>query len=494
MIPTDTLKLVLATSMDAVVVMRSDGTVAEWSDESARMFGWGRTEVLDQEMAQFIVPLHLRERHHAGLHHYLKTGEGPVLRTRIEITALRRSGEQFPIELSISPVTIAGEEMFLAFIRDVSVQKATMAALTRRAQEAALLHRVASVAGESSSLDEVIQLCLESICDLLGWPIGHAFLARSDAEHLSDHSWTGDSADYQALKEATERTLFSRGHGLPGRVWAEQKSEWIEDADFANKFVRGDSRKLGIGAAFAIPITAQGQVVAVLEFFSPKPVQKEPDWVVVAETIASQAGRAVERERDRQHLLLVLSELDHRTKNMMAVVSSMAALTARDAVSVESYSQDFTQRLASLAASHSLLTKSQWGATDIRELIADVVGVHLSKQNPRLHIQGCELFLPAKAALSLGMIFHELATNAVKYGAFAKPHGAVVVTCESLSEPSPLVRLSWRETGVGPCLKPERTGFGTKLIQSSARHDLGGSAEVTYSDDGIRYEIVFPAA
>ena len=493
MIPTDTLKLVLATSMDAVVVMRSDGTVAEWSEEAARMFGWDRADVLDQEMAQFIVPAYYRERHHAGLKHYLKTGEGPVLRTRIEITALRRSGEEFPIELSISPVSIGGGEMFLAFVRDVSVSKAAMDALTRRAHESALLHRVASVAAESSSLDEVIQLCLESICALLDWPTGHAFLAKPEAEHLSDHFWTGSVAGYGALKEATKRTLFSRGHGLPGRVWATGKSEWIDDAEMAQKFVRGPSRDLGIGAAFAIPIAARGRVVAVLEFFSPVPLRNEPDQVLVAETIAAQAGRALERERDRQHQLLLLGELDHRTKNLLAVVSSMAALTARDAVSVESYTQDFTQRLASLSASHSLLTKSQWGATDIRELIADIVGVHLSKQSPQLLVQGCELFVEAKTALSLGLIFHELVTNAVKYGALARPNGAIIITCAALSEPSPLTRITWQETGVGPCRKPQRTGFGTKLIETSARHDLGGSAEVTYSDDGIIYDIVFPS-
>lgn len=491
---TDTLKLVLTTSMDAVVVMRSDGTVAEWSHEAARMFGWDRADVLNLDMAQFIVPAHLRDQHHAGVNHYLRTGEGPVLRTRIEITALRRSGEEFPVELSISPVSVGSEEIFLAFIRDVSASKASMGELKRRADEAALLHRVASVAAESVSLDDVIQLCLNSICDLLDWPVGHAFLARPEGEHLSDHSWTAGATDYGALRDATERTLFSRDYGLPGRVWANKKSEWIEDAVRAKNFVRGSRSGLGIGAAFAIPIVAQGQVVAVLEFFSLVPMQMAPDRVQVAETIAAQAGRALEREQDRQHQRLLLGELEHRTKNFMAIVSSLARQTAKGAVSVEAYTQDFTQRLAGLSASYSLLTKTQWGPTDLRELITDVVGLHLAPQSAQLVVQSRELFLEAKTAFSLGLIFNELATNAVKYGALAKPTGTITVTCEALSEPSPLTRIAWCETGVGPCQKPERTGFGTKLIQMCARHDLGGSAEATYSDGGMMYEIVFPAS
>lgn len=163
-------------------------------------------------------------------------------------------------------------------------------------------------------------------------------------------------------------------------------------------------------------------------------------------------------------------------------------------MSVQSYTRDFLQRLTSLAASHSLLTKSQWGATELRELINDVVGVHLSRPSSQLQIEGCGQFVEAKTALSLGLIFHELATNAVKYGALAKPDGTIAITCEALSEPSSLTRIVWRETGVGPCRKPERTGFGTKLIQTSARHDLGGHVEITYSDDGMIYEIVFPTA
>lgn len=490
----DTLKLVLSSSMDAVVVMRSDGTVAEWSDEATRVFGWSRTDIVGQEMAQFIVPAQHRERHHSGLRHYLETGEGPVLRRRIEITGLKCTGEEFPIELSISPVSIDGEEMFLAFVRDVSEAKAALATLTRQAHEAALLHRVASTAAESKSLDDVIQLCLEAICELLGWPIGHAFLARPETAHLIDHAWAGDLGKYRALVDATHRMKFRRGFGLPGRVWASAQSEWVDNIDAGQSFVRGNRKTLEIGAAFAMPIISEGHVVAVLEFFSPVPLQNEPDRILAAQTMAAQAGRALERERDRQHQLLLLGELDHRTRNLLTVVSSMAVQTAKSAASVEAYSTDFAQRLASLSASHNLLIRSQWGPTEIRHLISEVVGMHLSKKAPQLIVEGCELFLPARTALSLGLIFHELATNAVKYGALSRPGGSIGITCQTLSEPSNLTRIVWRESGLGGCRPPAKTGFGTKLVETCVRHDLQGAVTKSYPAEGIVYEIVFPTA
>ena len=101
--------------------------------------------------------------------------------------------------------------------------------------------------------------------------------------------------------------------------------------------------------------------------------------------------------------------------------------------------------------------------------------------------------LSPKTALSLGLIFHELTTNAAKYGALTRPDGGIVVTCEALAEPSDLTRLVWREIGVGDCERPARTGFGTQLIETSVRHDLRGSVEIAYPPEGIVYELVFPA-
>src|ERR1700749_3484516 len=100
------LKLVLETALDAVIVMHSDGQVLDWSSEAEIIFGWQRHEAIGVEMASLIIPERYREAHRQGLRHYIATGEGPVLRRRVEITGLRKTGEEFPIELSISPTTV----------------------------------------------------------------------------------------------------------------------------------------------------------------------------------------------------------------------------------------------------------------------------------------------------------------------------------------------------------------------------------------------------
>src|SRR5437016_7326245 len=97
------LQIILETTLDPVIVMGSDGKVAAWSALAEQVFGWSADETVNRKMADLIIPDRYRDDHDRGLRHYLETGHGPLLRRRIEVMALRRNGEEFPVELSISP-------------------------------------------------------------------------------------------------------------------------------------------------------------------------------------------------------------------------------------------------------------------------------------------------------------------------------------------------------------------------------------------------------
>lgn len=111
---------ILKTSLDAVVVMRLDGTIAGWNDVAEATFGWSFVEADGKRMSEMIVPPQHRVAHEKGLAHYLATGEGPVLDKHLEITALHRDGHELPVELSITRTTELGEPVFLGFLRDIS--------------------------------------------------------------------------------------------------------------------------------------------------------------------------------------------------------------------------------------------------------------------------------------------------------------------------------------------------------------------------------------
>src|SRR5271169_3191003 len=131
----DGLRLLLETALDAVVVMTSDGIVAEWNDRATNDFGWSRDEALGQTMADLIIPERYREAHKSGIRRYLETGRGEVLGRRVEVSGVKKNGDEFPLELSISPVLDDGRIVFVGCLRDISDRNALRLAGTRQAED-----------------------------------------------------------------------------------------------------------------------------------------------------------------------------------------------------------------------------------------------------------------------------------------------------------------------------------------------------------------------
>lgn len=128
---------ILMSALDAMITIDHNGCVLDWNPPAERMFGYSRSEVRGHQMAEFIVPPDLRPMHYAGFSRYLETGEGPVLNRRIEIRAMRRGGEEFPVELAIVPIRVGGKPMFTGYLRDISDRKKSEESLKRQAEDLA---------------------------------------------------------------------------------------------------------------------------------------------------------------------------------------------------------------------------------------------------------------------------------------------------------------------------------------------------------------------
>ena len=204
----DYLRLVIDTALDAVITMDAQDMVLDWNAQAERMFGWSREQAVGQPLSSLIIPQHYRDPHHRGLERFLATGEGPLLNRRIEVSALRRDGVEFPVELAITPARLGGRTIFNAFLRDISDRKAAEARLARQTLEATLLYRATALGAETSSPEEALAVCVEVICEMTGWPIGHVFLVTSkvkEAELVSTAIWhVRDGRDISALRRETE--------------------------------------------------------------------------------------------------------------------------------------------------------------------------------------------------------------------------------------------------------------------------------------------------
>jgi PAS domain S-box-containing protein len=220
-------------------------------------------------------------------------------------------------------------------------------------------------------------------------------------------------------------------------------------------------------------------------------------------TFADAAGRPMrmagicmdvtERKRAERTLELLLREQQHRVKNTLAVVQSLALQTARNGPSLQDFTDAFQGRLRSLAGAHDALAKTRWEGAELRDLLLASLSPWRDRHGERLRLSGEPLLLAPQPALALGMIFHELATNAVKYGALSSQQGGVEVGWQV--EPAPQgdqLLLTWSETGGPEARPPGRRGFGTRLIEGSVAHELGGEAILSFDAPGLRCVLRFP--
>jgi PAS domain S-box-containing protein len=201
-----------------------------------------------------------------------------------------------------------------------------------------------------------------------------------------------------------------------------------------------------------------------------------------------------DRKEGEAHLRLLLRELTHRSKNLLAVIQAMARQTARHAGSIDSFLTQFGARLQALAASHDLLVRESWHGASFDELIRSQLSVYLESDEPQVSIEGPELALKPEAAQNLGLAVHELSANAARFGALSVPEGRVAIEWRVGNGPTDPIEFEWRERA-GPRVKPRRKrGFGTMVIETNLTRALDAKVDMTFDPDGLRCLVVIPAS
>ena len=214
----------------------------------------------------------------------------------------------------------------------------------------------------------------------------------------------------------------------------------------------------------------------------------EPDHFI-AIIVDISAQKEAEAHRD-----LLMRELAHRSKNQLAVVQAMASQTARNAPSMEEFSNVFASRIQGLAISSDILIAERWDGAPLGELVTRQLQP-FGTENSRLMCEGPDVYLTSDAAQTIGLALHELATNCVKYGAWSHPSGLVRVSWTLDREGAqPLqLRVNWTEQGGPPVSPPTRKGFGHMVIERMTAQKLGGAVEMTFAPQGLSWTLAVPA-
>jgi PAS domain S-box-containing protein len=309
---------ILETAQDCIITMDHEGKVIEFNPAAERTFRYTRAQALGRELADLIIPPPLRERHRQGMAHYLATGEGPVLNKRLEMTALRGDGTEFPVELAVTRIPGEGPPLFTAYLRDITER--------RRAEQASRFladasKSLAALVDSGSTMQKVARLAVPFFAD---WCAVDVVEENGSVRRLAvSHA---DPAKVELAHELERRYPSDPNapHGVRN-VLRTGKSEMITEIPDSLLTASAQDqehlrilRELGLKSYLCVPLTARGKVVAAITFISAESDRRyDATDLVVAEDLAHRAGIAMENAR----LYSEVREADHRKDEFLAMLA-----------------------------------------------------------------------------------------------------------------------------------------------------------------------------
>ena len=410
-----------------------DGRFLEVNARFCEIVGYPAAELLDRDFAHLTHPDDLA--HCLAKTAALMAGEIPTY--SMEKRYLRRNGEPVWVDLTVSLARDSdGSAAYLiAVVVDISERKAAEAAQKHRAEEFFALAENVPILCWMAYADGQIYWCNQRWREYTGLgpdsPGGLAEKQIVDPEMLPMVRW---------------RWARSLKTGLPFEMIFPLRRH---DGTYRSFLTR------------IVPILGENGRIS--------------RWFASCTDVADQ-------QEQEEHLRLLLNELNHRVKNIMATVQSLAAQTLRAATDPQEAFTRLESRLLGLSAAHTILTEHNWEGATLAEVVARTLAPFVMDAPQRVRVAGDEVWLAPAAAVALSLALHELATNAVKYGALSGDQGQVELAWTRRQ--GELV-ISWRETGGPAVVKPTRRGFGSRLIECSLPRELGAPSVLSFEPEGL---------
>ncbi|CAN5510005.1 HWE histidine kinase domain-containing protein [soil metagenome] len=320
---------------------------------------------------------------------------------------------------------------------------------------------------------------------------GVTFVLRDD-----DQCWY---LDEDAIGPMWKGMRFPLTACISGWAMLNRQTAIISDI-YADERIPHDAyRPTFVKSLVMTPVRPKDPIAAIGAYWADRRTPS-PETVIRLEVMARATAAAIENARLLTSLnealerrTFLLRELDHRVKNTLASVQSIARQTLRNTPAPGDFAASFESRLMSLSRAHELLTRQGWGRTDLRDVLEAALQPFGGLADPRFSARGPTIALTAETAVGLHMTLHELVVNAAKHGALTAVSGQVTVVWRV--EPvdgRPSLVLEWVERGGPPVFVPTRQGFGTRLLERGLARDLGGDAALTYRPQGLSYVLRAP--
>lgn len=354
-------------------------------------------------------------------------------------------------------------------------------------EESALFTLVETIEDLSSArtVDQIAAVIRSSARRITGAD-GVAFVLRDD-----DKCWY---LDEDAIGPLWKGRRFPLTACISGWAMLNGQTAVIPDIYLDDRIPHDAYRETFVKSLVMTPVRVADPIAAIGAYWAETRIPTHEE-VVKLQVMARATAAALESARmyaslteslERRRFLL--QELDHRCKNTLAAVQSIADQTLRTAASPKAFAEAFEARLAALARVHEMLTRESWGRAQIAEILAIALEPFGGVDGVRITADGPPVDLRPETTVALHMTLHELAMNAARHGALSAPGGRVDVTWSVDMNAYPgTFSLEWRESGGPPVVAPVRQGFGRRLIERGLARDLGGEARLIFDPAGVRY-------
>lgn len=442
--PRELLAHVVESAVDfAIFTFAADGTTTSWNPGAERLLGFTQDEITGTSADIVFTP----EDVAAGVPAKERERAQRDGRAENERWHVRKDGTRFWGSGLAMPLR-SGSEGYLKILRDLTERHAAQEQLRESEERFRLL---------ATSIPQLVFRCLPDGARLWGSPQWKEF-AGLDLDESLGFQWLDalHPDDREPTLLAWQESSGSQEHYSEQRVRRERDSEYRWHQTRA------------------------------------RPLPEDHEWVgtmTYIHDLKTLAGRQA----------VLVAELQHRTRNLLAVVQSIAWQTMRRSASLEAFAEEFLGRLRALSRVQSLLAQVEHGPVELIGLVEAELTAHGNGkvETPSITVDGPPLALPATSAQAVALALHELATNAVKHGALARPEGRLSVSWTIVREgPERRVVIVWQEAGVPiPSDRPgRRRGYGTELIENALPYQLRARTRLEFGPDGVRCTIDVPVA
>ena len=498
---------------DSMIVTDSSGKIIMANSQVEELLGYKKEELFQQPI-EILVPERFRKAHVGHRTNFMAAPHTRPMGAGLDLYAQHKNGTDIPVEISLSPMKSEEGTIIIAALRDVSERK-------RALKELQLLHSITEDISEVKDFHSALGIVIRRICEMAGWDYGEAWLYDGREKRLkTSPAWYSNYAakDFRAM---TEHLFLETGGGLPGRVWLSRNPEWVQDISKSPNalFSRtGTALKANFKSAFATPVTANGEVIAVLAFFMAKMHGQDERLIKVISTVATQLGLVMQRKKAEEALMKAHSELEEKVLERTAEVrklqkeileiseaeqrrigqdlhdgagQTLTAVTymaqflhkrlseknlseAEKASEIVQYVSDAIEHVRRLARGLYPVELTRHGlAPALKELASTIEAQH------RIPCRVTEEGLPELAhekSIQLYRIAQEAINNAVKH---AKPKTILLVITQNDGE----VTLTIDDDGIGIQPGKREKGMGLDIMKYRAQL-MGGSLDIKSRAEG----------